>query len=98
MSPRTRLTRAERAELTRRELLDAAERRFTRHGYHATTLDAIADDAGYTTGAVYSAFDGKAGLFLTVADVVIDRRLHEIEALFDAHPPDAGPSLLETLA
>ncbi len=35
---RTRLTRAARAALTRSELLEAAERRFYRDGYHGTTL------------------------------------------------------------
>jgi AcrR family transcriptional regulator len=94
--PRTRLTRSERAALTRSDLLEVAERRFLRDGYHATTVDAIAEDAGYTTGAVYSAFDGKAGLFLAVADVIIDRRLAEIAAVF-ADSAD-GESLLSTLA
>ncbi len=93
---RTRLTRPERAALTRSELLQAAERRFYRDGYHATTLEAIAEDAGYSKGAVYSAFESKAGLFLALVDAVVDRRLVEIEALFDLHP--SGPSRLAALA
>ncbi|HWI08508.1 MAG TPA: TetR family transcriptional regulator, partial [Solirubrobacteraceae bacterium] len=47
-----RLTRAQRSAHTRRDLLEAAERRFFVHGYHGTTLDDIADEAGYTKGAV----------------------------------------------
>jgi AcrR family transcriptional regulator len=92
----TRLTRAERSALTRRDLLAAAEQRFVRDGYHATTLEAIADDAGYSKGAVYSAFDGKADLFLALADAIIDRRLEDIATLFGQHP--AGPGRLKTLA
>jgi AcrR family transcriptional regulator len=83
-----RLTRAERSAQTRRELLAAAERRFFVHGYHATTLDDIAEDAGYTKGAVYSTFKSKAGLFLALFDEVTDRRLEELRALLAPHDND----------
>lgn len=88
----TRLTRSERAALTRRELLDAAERRFFAHGYHGTTLDDIADEAGYTKGAVYSTFRSKAGLFLALFDEVAERRLREIRDLLAGHD-DPGERL-----
>ena len=93
---RTRLTRSESAALTRRELLEAAERRFFADGYHSTTLEAIAEEAGYSKGAVYSAFDGKADLFLALLDTIIDRRLEAITTLFADHP--IGPSRISTLA
>ncbi|MEA2155478.1 MAG: hypothetical protein QOE11_1618, partial [Solirubrobacteraceae bacterium] len=79
-----RLTRSERSALTRRELLAAAERRFFEDGYHGTTLDDIADDAGYTKGAVYSTFRSKAGLFLALFDEINERRLSEIRDLMTA--------------
>ncbi|MDQ6804724.1 MAG: TetR/AcrR family transcriptional regulator [Actinomycetota bacterium] len=41
--------------LTRTELLEVAERRFHRDGYHSTRLEAIAEEAGYTKGAVGAA-------------------------------------------
>ena len=81
----TRQTRAERSAATRHDLLGAAERRFFVTGYHGTTLDDIADDAGYTKGAVYSTFKSKAGLFLALFDAVIDRRLEEFRALMAPH-------------
>jgi AcrR family transcriptional regulator len=84
-----RLTRSERSALTRRELLEAAERRFFAQGYHGTTLDDIADEAGYTKGAVYSTFRSKAGLFLALFDEVADRRLGEIRALLSHHDDPA---------
>ncbi len=93
---RARLTRPERAALTRRELLEAAERRFYRDGYHGTSLEAVADEAGYTKGAVYSAFQSKADLFLALLDTIIDRRLQEVATLFDQHP--VGESRLAALA
>ena len=79
--PGARLTRSERTAHTRRELLEAAERRFFIHGYHGTSLDDIADDAGYTKGAVYSTFKNKAGLFLALFDDVMERRLEELRAV-----------------
>ena len=83
--PTARLTRSERTAQTRRELLDAAERRFFRDGYHGTTLDDIADEAGYTKGAVYSTFKSKGGLFVALFDEVVDRRMEEIRALLAEH-------------
>jgi len=96
LMPRSRLTRSERAALTRHELLEAAEGLFYRDGYHGTTLEAIAEDAGYTTGAVYSAFDNKADLFLALVDIVIHRRMKSIATLFDGRPE--GQSMLSALA
>ena len=80
-----KLTRAERAGHTRRELLDAAQRRFYSDGYHGTTLDDIADEAGYTKGAVYSTFKSKGGLFLALFDEVVDRRVEDIRLLLAPH-------------
>ena len=91
-----RLTRAERSAATRGDLLAAAERRFFVTGYHGTTLDDIADDAGYTKGAVYSTFKSKAGLFLALFDEVNDRRLQEIRAALERH--DTWQARLAALA
>ena len=79
MSP-VRLTREERREQTREHLIDAAERRFKRDGFHATSVDAIAEEAGYTKGAVYSNFAGKEALFFAVYERHVGRRAAEIEA------------------
>jgi AcrR family transcriptional regulator len=80
-----KLTRAERAAQTRRELLDAAQRRFFADGYHGTTLAGIADEAGYTKGAVYSTFKSKGGLFLALFDEVVDRRVEELRDTLSPH-------------
>ena len=92
----TRLTRVQRTALTRRELLDVAERRFFRDGYHATTLEGIADEAGYTKGAVYSTFKSKGGLFLALLDDVVERRLGEFRTLVAEH--GIGEQILAALA
>jgi AcrR family transcriptional regulator len=83
-----RLTRGERAALTRRELLSAAERRFFRDGYHGTTLDDIADEAGYTKGAVYSTFKSKGGLFMAMFELIVERRVEELRLLLAPHEGD----------
>src|SRR5918911_418249 len=63
-----RLTRAEATAQTREQLLEAAERVFLERGFHAASLDAVAEEAGLTKGAVYSRFDSKADLFLAFLD------------------------------
>ena len=88
MAATARLTRAERSARTRGELLDAAQQRFFEAGYHATTVDDIADAAGYTKGAVYSTFGSKAELFLALFDDIVDRRLAATRAIIDRD--DAG--------
>jgi AcrR family transcriptional regulator len=90
MATTARLSRSERAALTRRELLDAAQRRFFRDGYHGTTLDDIADEAGYTKGAVYSTFKSKGGLFLALFDEVVQGRVDAIRELLASQHTDEG--------
>ncbi|MEV6279695.1 TetR/AcrR family transcriptional regulator [Nocardia sp. NPDC051832] len=66
MAARKVLSRAESQALTREELIEAAERLFYANGYHATSLAAIAAEAGRTIGAVYSNFESKEALCLEV--------------------------------
>jgi AcrR family transcriptional regulator len=73
------MTRAERQQRTRDELVDAAERLFSRHGFHATSIDAVAAEAGFTKGAVYSNFDSKEDLFFAVYERRVDHRVEEME-------------------
>jgi AcrR family transcriptional regulator len=57
-SPRRRA----QAEATRRDILAAAERRFDAQGYPATTMQAIATEAGVALKTVYVTFETKSGL------------------------------------
>jgi AcrR family transcriptional regulator len=64
------MTRAAAKERNRRALLDAARQVVARDG-HRARLDDIAEQAGLTTGAVYSLFGSKSGLLVAVvADYV----------------------------
>lgn len=76
-----RLTRAERQAATRTELLTAACRRFLEYGYAATSLEQIADDAGYSKGAIYSNFRDKPTLCREVLSAVHHEKVAEIEAI-----------------
>ena len=76
----TRLSRPEQAERVRTELLAAARKEFLRSGYHGATLDRIAAEAGYTKGAVYSRFAGKADLLLALLEERIESRAAQNEA------------------
>ena len=83
---RTVPSRAERQALTRTALLDAAERLFIAQGFHATSLDAVAAEAGYTKGAVYSNFASKEDLFFAVYERRVEARVAEFEAFLEAAP------------
>jgi AcrR family transcriptional regulator len=78
---RTALTRADRQARTRDELIQAADRLFTSAGFHAASVDAVADAAGYTKGAVYSNFESKEDLFFAVYERRVNRRVRETEAV-----------------
>jgi AcrR family transcriptional regulator len=85
------MTRAERQQRTRDHLVDAAERLFSKRGFHATSIDAVAAEAGFTKGAVYSNFESKEDLFFAVYERRVDRRVEEMEAaLRDAETPGAA--------
>jgi AcrR family transcriptional regulator len=54
--------RRAQAEATRRQILGAAQRLFERQGYAATTIAAIANEAGVAPKTVHLAFETKAGV------------------------------------
>jgi AcrR family transcriptional regulator len=63
--------RQEQAAATRRSILDAAQRLFVRQGYPATTMEAIAAEAGVAQKTVYLAFATKSGLLRALWDVLL---------------------------
>lgn len=80
MPARQRVARPTR-EQTRRDILDAAGRAFARHGFHGASVEAVAGEAGLSTGAIYSNFESKADLFLTLYEERLATRTHEIRAV-----------------
>jgi len=89
--PRRR--RQEQRQLTRAQLLDAAERVFAREGLRGASVEAIAAEAGYSHGAIYSNFDGKEDLFLVLVEERIDTRLARVYQAADAELSRGGEPL-----
>jgi AcrR family transcriptional regulator len=85
--------RGERRLITRAQLLDAAERVFARDGLRGASVDTIALEAGYSTGAVYSNFKGKEDLFLTLVEERIDPRLANVYEALEAELAAGVPPL-----
>jgi len=79
MKTRRRLTREESKEVTRRRLIEAAERLFIRKGFGEASVEEISEAAGYSRGAFYSNFDGKDQMFLAV---IARRRPKAMDAVF----------------
>ncbi|MDT7723481.1 MAG: hypothetical protein QOI21_57 [Actinomycetota bacterium] len=84
-----RLTRAESQARTRERLVATAKDLFLRDGYSATSLEKVADEAGYSKGAVYSNFRNKERLCLAVLDRIHEEQIDLIAvALVDADGVD----------
>jgi AcrR family transcriptional regulator len=90
-----RETRAEKQARTRAELIATAATVFAQHGYERASVEEIAEQAGYSHGAVYSNFAGKSDLFLAVFEQYMAERAQEL-ATTQAGIHDGAP--LETRA
>jgi AcrR family transcriptional regulator len=78
---RTRLTREQSRQRTREALISAAMQVFARDGYAGASVDAIAAQAGFTVGALYSNFATKQELFLAVFEQHCTGELAALRAL-----------------
>jgi AcrR family transcriptional regulator len=85
LTRRQRVRRRPREEV-RDDLLAAAARVFARRGFHGASVEAISEDAGLSTGAIYSNFESKEELFLTLYEERIERRRRELRSAVE----DAG--------
>jgi TetR/AcrR family transcriptional regulator, transcriptional repressor of aconitase len=80
-----RLTRPQSQAQTRERLLAAAREAFLRDGFARTSLDAIADAAGFSKGAVYSNFESKDALFLELLEQKFVADAEEMGRLLTIH-------------
>jgi AcrR family transcriptional regulator len=65
-------TQAERRARTRAALLESAAKGIARYGYGNVVLEHVANEAGYTRGALYHLFQGKEALALAVVEWVAE--------------------------
>ena len=68
-SVKPRISRAEQARATRRRIVAAAAAQFVAHGYGATLLDQVAEQAGVAVQTVYFHFGNKRTLLKEALDV-----------------------------
>lgn len=75
---------------TRQAILDSALALFESQGFHATSVQAVADHAGVTKGAFYHHFESKEELVQIIHDEFVDYQLEKIhEILATVEGPEA---------
>src|SRR5437667_6210594 len=84
-----------RRELTRSALVDSAAELFAKRGFHAASLDDIAEAAGFTRGAIYSNFESKEELFFAVLERHVNTGLQAFARLMEQ---SGGPGTMDTSA
>jgi AcrR family transcriptional regulator len=87
--PRGEFDRSPRRARTRALLLEAAGRVYARRGFDNATLDEIADEAGFTKGAVYDHFGSKEKLLMSLLDEHLAEQIAEQIEVFD---PSSSPT------
>lgn len=91
------MTSRPRRDDVRAAILDSALKRFSSHGYELTSLAAVAADAGFTKGAIYSNFGGKPELFAAVSgELVAATGSDLVWRAMDAR--NTGPGAKDTIA
>jgi AcrR family transcriptional regulator len=88
-TPPTRPALRARYDRRRRAVLDAAAHVFAERGYHATTIAALLDATGLSTGALYHYVEGRDELLILICDELMDPLLDRARAIVsDAQPPE----------
>lgn len=98
MGATRRLTRAESRERTRARIIEAATKLFLREGFRATSLEQVAEAAGFTIGAVYSNFAGKTEMGIAVIDGLYAREQERLERSLQSVPNGDREALFDALA
>jgi AcrR family transcriptional regulator len=80
----------QRTEATRRALLDAAKRIFSRDGFEAARIEDIAGATGHTRGAFYAHFHSKEDLFFALFEQEAGERLCELRSAMERCPDSVG--------
>jgi AcrR family transcriptional regulator len=84
--PRKRLTREQSRAQTRATLIAIGRKHFLRYGLGGAVAEKIAEDAGYSRGALYSNFDSKEELFIAVIQQEQARHVNFFRSLLKDEP------------
>ncbi|MFC9787663.1 TetR/AcrR family transcriptional regulator [Rhodococcus sp. NPDC127528] len=82
-----RMTRSESQAQTRAHLISTARDLFLTDGYAVTSLEKVAEEAGYSKGAVYSNFGSKKELCLEVLQLIHATKGAEVAAVLARQAP-----------
>lgn len=86
----TSATSGTRAASSRRaQIIEVSTALFRERGYHATSLDDIAERIGFTKPAIYYYFRSKDDLLFTIVDDIVEEALARMRAIAAR---DAGPA------
>ena len=79
--PVEKLTRERRRQQTRDVLIAAATEVFAERGFDGTSLEEVAERAGFTRGAIYKNFSGKEELFFAVIERLNEQVIEAFRAI-----------------
>jgi len=81
-----RLTRERRRELTRTALIESAADLFAHKGFNGTSLEEIAQSAGFTRGAIYKNFKSKEEILMAVVEWHVEIQLAAYADMLEEGP------------
>jgi len=76
--------RAEQANATHREIMEAARRLFSDQGYGTTTMEAVASAADLSVATVYLSFQSKFGLLSALVDEAAEDPVLDVKQVLNA--------------
>jgi TetR/AcrR family transcriptional regulator, cholesterol catabolism regulator len=65
----------------RSQIIEVATALFRERGYHATSLDDVADRIGFTKPAIYYYFKSKEDILFTIVDGIVESALHRMRPI-----------------
>ncbi len=83
-------------EERRSQIIDVAERLFSKQGYEQTTLDDLAAEIGFTKPAIYYYFDSKDTILFEIHDRIVRKALEGLERI-EANHDSATDRLMAAL-
>lgn len=89
VAPTGTRTSAARGTDRKTQIIDVATALFRANGYHATSLDDIANEIGFTKPAIYYYFKGKEDILFAIVESVVDAALKRMRAIVVRDEPIA---------
>jgi AcrR family transcriptional regulator len=85
----------EHVQARKKQILAAAALRFSRKGFHRTTIQDICEEASLSPGAIYRYFSGKGKIITAMAEEKMLRNLAAIKSVKESMDGDMGKTFEE---